>query len=193
MLYQVCDAFNIHLDYDLKIMKDRQDLFDITTAILSKARELLTSIQPDLVLVHGDTTSSFALSLACFYLQIPVGHVEAGLRTYNLFSPFPEEYNRQAVDIVSEYSFVPTPLSRENLIREGKEESSIYVIGNTVIDAMQHTVRADYSHPELSWATENGSRMIFITAHRRENLGTPMHQMFRAIRRVLEDLNFLNN
>ena len=185
MLYQVCDAFNIQPDYDLEIMKDRQDLFDITTAILSKAKELLTSIHPDLVLVHGDTTSSFVLSLACFYLQIPVGHVEAGLRTYNLYSPYPEEYNRQAVDIVSEYSFAPTPLSRENLIREGKKESGIYVTGNTVIDAMQHTVRSDYTHPELDWVGDD--KLIFITAHRRENLGTPMHQMFRAIRRVLEE------
>ncbi len=187
MLYQVCEAFGIQPDYDMQIMKDRQDLFDITTSILSKAKELLSSIQPDLVLVHGDTTSSFVLSLASFYLQIQVGHVEAGLRTYNLYSPYPEEYNRQAVDIISQYNFAPTPLSRDNLLREGKKESSIYVTGNTVIDAMRHTVRADYSHPELSWATENGSRMIFITAHRRENLGAPMHQMFRAIRRVLEE------
>ena len=136
MLYQVCDMFGIHPDYDLQIMKEKQDLFDITTAILSKARNLLISIHPDLVLVHGDTTSSFVLSLASFYLQIPVGHVEAGLRTYNLFSPYPEEYNRQAVDIVSKFYFAPTALSRENLIREGKSESSIYVTGNTVIDAM---------------------------------------------------------
>ena len=185
MLYQVCDAFNIQPDYDLEIMKDRQDLFDITTAILSKAKALLTSIHPGLVLVHGDTTSSFVLSLACFYLQIPVGHVEAGLRTYNLYSPYPEEYNRQAVDIISEYSFAPTPLSRDNLIKEGKKEGSIYVTGNTVIDAMQHTVRSDYTHPELDWVGDD--KLIFITAHRRENLGTPMHQMFRAIRRVLEE------
>ena len=185
MLYQVCETFGIKPDYDMQIMKDRQDLFDITTAILSKAKELLQSIHPDLVLVHGNTTSSFVLSLACFYLQIPVGHVEAGLRTYNLSSPYPEEYNRQAVDIVSEYSFAPTPLSRENLIREGKKESNIYVTGNTVIDAMQHTVRTDYTHPELDWVGKD--RIIFITAHRRENLGTPMHQMFRAIRRVLEE------
>ena len=185
MLYQVCDAFSIHPDYDLEIMKDRQDLFDTTIAILSRAKDLLVSIHPDLVLVHGDTTSSFVLSLACFYLQIPIGHVEAGLRTYNLHSPYPEEYNRQAVDIISQYSFAPTPLSRENLIREGKNESSIYVTGNTVIDAMQHTVRSDYTHPELDWV--GGDRLIFITAHRRENLGEPMHQMFRAIRRVLEE------
>lgn len=185
MLYQVCDAFSIHPDYDLEIMKDRQDLFDITTAILTKAKDLLISIHPDLVLVHGDTTSSFVLSLACFYLQIPVGHVEAGLRTYNLYSPYPEEYNRQAVDTVSEYSFAPTPLSRENLLREGKKESSIYVTGNTVIDAMKHTVRSDYTHPELEWVGDD--KLILITAHRRENLGTSMHRMFRAIRRVLEE------
>ncbi len=185
MLYQVCEAFGIRPDYDMQIMKDRQDLFDITTAILSKAKDLLQFIMPDIVLVHGDTTSSFVLSLACFYLQIPIGHVEAGLRTYNLFSPYPEEYNRQAVDIVSTYSFAPTRLSRDNLLREGNKKSSIYVTGNTVIDAMQHTVQADYSHPELEWVGDD--KMIFITAHRRENLGQPMHQMFRAIRRVLEE------
>lgn len=185
MLYQVCDTFGIKPDYDLEIMKERQDLFDITGGILSKARGLLQTIHPDLVLVHGDTTSSFTLALACFYLQIPVGHVEAGLRTYNIHSPYPEEFNRQAVDIVSEYSFAPTPLSRDNLLREGKSENSIYVTGNTVIDAMQHTVRPDYTHPELDWVGDD--KLIFITAHRRENLGAPMHRMFRAIRRVLEE------
>ena len=185
MLYQVCDVFNIHPDYDLQIMKDRQDLFDITGSILTKAKELLENIKPDIVLVHGDTTSSFVLALACFYLQIPVGHVEAGLRTYNLYSPYPEEFNRQAVDIVSQYYFAPTPLSRENLMNEGKKSESIYVTGNTVIDAMRHTVKSDFTHPELDWV--GNDRFIFITAHRRENLGIPMHRMFRAILRVLEE------
>ena len=185
MLYQVCEAFSIKPDYDFEIMKERQDLFDITVGILSKAKDLLKSIRPEIVLVHGDTTSSFIMALACFYLQIPIGHVEAGLRTYNIFSPFPEEFNRQAVDIVSQYSFTPTKLSRDNLLREGKKAETIYVTGNTVIDAMQHTVRSDYTHPELDWVGDD--RLILITAHRRENLGVPMHQMFGAIRRVLEE------
>ncbi len=185
MLYQVCDVFGIRPDYDLEIMKEKQDLFDITISIMTKARDFLKEINPDLVLVHGDTSSSFVMSLACFYLQIPVGHVEAGLRTYNIFSPYPEEYNREAIGIVSEYNFAPTPLSRDNLIREGKKPETIYVTGNTIIDAMKHTVREDYTHPELDWVGD--SRLIFITAHRRENLGEPMHNMFRAIRRVLDE------
>lgn len=187
MLYQVCDAFGIKPDYDLEIMKEKQDLFDITTGILSKAKDFLLTVKPDLVLVHGDTTSTFVMALACFYLQIPVGHVEAGLRTYNIYSPYPEEFNREGVGIISQYNFAPTSLSKNNLLREGKKPDTIYVTGNTVIDAMQHTVREDYTHPELEWATKDGSRLIFITAHRRENLGQPMHNMFRAIRRVLDE------
>lgn len=185
MLYQVCDVFGIKPDYDLEIMKEKQDLFDITITILSKARDFLKEVNPDLVLVHGDTSSSFVMALACFYLQIPVGHVEAGLRTYNIYSPYPEEYNREAIGIVSEYNFAPTPLSRENLMREGKKPESIYVTGNTIIDAMKHTVKDDYSHPEIDWVGD--SKLIFITAHRRENLGEPMHNMFRAIRRALDE------
>ena len=185
MLYQVCDVFGIKPDHDLEIMKEKQDLFDITITILSKARDFLKEVNPDLVLVHGDTSSSFVMALACFYLQIPVGHVEAGLRTYNIYSPYPEEYNREAIGIVSEYNFAPTLLSRENLIREGKKAESIYVTGNTIIDAMKHTVKDDYSHPEIDWVGD--SKLIFITAHRRENLGKPMHNMFRAIRRVLDE------
>lgn len=185
MLYQVCDVFGIKPDHDLEIMKEKQDLFDITITILSKARDFLKEVNPDLVLVHGDTSSSFVMALACFYLQIPVGHVEAGLRTYNIYSPYPEEYNREAIGIISEYNFAPTPLSRENLIREGKKPESIYVTGNTIIDAMKHTVKDDYSHPEIDWVGD--SKLIFITAHRRENLGEPMHNMFRAIRRVLDE------
>lgn len=185
MLYQVCDVFGIRPDYDFEIMKEKQDLFDITITILSKAKNFLKEVNPDLVLVHGDTSSSFAMALACFYLQIPVGHVEAGLRTYNVFSPYPEEYNREAIGIVSEYNFAPTSLSRDNLIREGKKPNSIYVTGNTIIDAMKHTVKEDYTHPELDWVGD--SKLIFITAHRRENVGEPMHKMFRAIRRVLDE------
>ncbi len=185
MLDQVLSAFGVVPDYDLNIMKDRQTLFDITTSILSAIREVLEREKPDVVLVHGDTSTTFVTALACFYLQIPVGHVEAGLRTYNLYSPYPEEFNRQCVGIISQFNFSPTPLSASNLIREGKKPESIYITGNTVIDAMQHTVKADYIHPELEWVGD--SKMIFITAHRRENLGEPMHHMFRAIRRVLEE------
>ncbi len=187
MLDQVLETFNVTPDYDLNIMKDRQTLFDITTNVLNGMKDVLESVKPDIVLVHGDTSTTFVTALACFYLQIPVGHVEAGLRTYNIYSPYPEEFNREGVGIISAYNFAPTPLSKSNLLREGKKESTIYVTGNTVIDAMQHTVKEDYTHPELTWATANGSRMIFITAHRRENLGEPMHHMFRAIRRVLDE------
>lgn len=185
MLEQVLTAFDVKPDYDLSIMKDRQTLFDITTEILRRIKEVLEEVRPDVVLVHGDTSTTFASALACFYLQIPVGHVEAGLRTYNIASPYPEEFNRQAVSIISAYNFAPTKLSRENLIREGKKESTIYITGNTAIDALRTTVREDYSHPELEWCA--GARLILITAHRRENLGIPMHHMFRAIRRVLDE------
>lgn len=185
MLEQVLDAFNVQPDYDLSIMKDKQTLFDITTEILMRIKEILEDERPDVVLVHGDTSTTFATALACFYLQIPVGHVEAGLRTYNIASPYPEEFNRQAVSIISKYNFAPTRLSRENLIREGKKEETIYITGNTAIDALQTTVRKDYCHPELEWCGD--ARMILITAHRRENLGQPMQNMFRAIKRVLDE------
>lgn len=185
MLDQVLDSFGIKPDYDLNIMKELQTLFDITTNVLNGIKDVLDSAKPDVVLVHGDTSTTFVTALACFYLHIPVGHVEAGLRTYNIFSPYPEEFNREAVSIISEYNFAPTLLSKDNLLREGKSEKSIYVTGNTVIDAMQHTVTKDYTHPELEWVGNN--KLIFITAHRRENLGKPMHQMFRAIRRVLDE------
>ena len=185
MLDQVLETFNVVPDYDLAIMKQGQTLFDITTGILEKIKAVLENVKPDIVLVHGDTTTTFVTALACFYLQIPVGHVEAGLRTYNIYSPYPEEFNRQAVGIISKYNFAPTELAKKHLLDEGKDATSIYVTGNTVIDAMQHTVIADYHHPELDWVGD--SRMIFITAHRRENLGQPMHNMFRAIRRVLNE------
>ena len=185
MLDQVLNAFNVTPDYDLSIMKEKQTLFDITTNILNKIKAVLEEVRPDVVLVHGDTSTTFVTALACFYLQIPVGHVEAGLRTYNIYSPYPEEFNRQAVSIISKYNFAPTELSRENLIREGRDVSSIYVTGNTAIDALKTTVQENYSHPELEWAKD--SRLIMITAHRRENLGEPMHNMFRAIRRVMEE------
>ena len=185
MLDQVLEAFNVTPDYDLSIMKDRQTLFDVTTNILELFKNVIKVEKPNVVLVHGDTSTTFATALACFYLQTPVGHVEAGLRTYNINSPYPEEFNRQAVGIISQYNFAPTEISKNNLIREGKKEESIYVTGNTAIDALKTTVRNDYSHPELSWA--EGSRLIMITAHRRENLGEPMHHMFRAIRRILDE------
>ena len=185
MLDQVLKAFSVTPDYDLSIMKDRQTLFDVTANILLKIREVLEAERPDVVLVHGDTSTTFVTALACFYLQIPVGHVEAGLRTHNIYSPFPEEFNRQAVGIISRYNFAPTALARDNLLGEGKPERSIYVTGNTAIDALKTTVRTDYTHPELEWAA--GSRLILITAHRRENLGEPMRHMFRAIRRVCDE------
>lgn len=185
MLDQVLEAFGVVPDYDLSIMKDKQTLFDITTNILNRIKEVLETEKPDVVLVHGDTSTTFVTALACFYLQIPVGHVEAGLRTYNLYSPYPEEFNRQAVSIISQYNFAPTELAREHLVKEGKDPNTIYVTGNTAIDALHTTVRQDYSHPELDWAAD--SRLILITAHRRENLGEPMHHMFRAIRRVMDE------
>ena len=178
-------CINVVPDYDLSIMKYKQTLFDITTNILNQIKDVLEEVKPDVVLVHGDTTTTFVTALACFYLQIPVGHVEAGLRTYNIYSPYPEEFNRQAVSIISKYNFAPTELSKENLVREGKDESTIYVTGNTAIDALKTTVREDYHHPELEWAKD--SHLILITAHRRENLGEPMKNMFRAIRRVMDE------
>ena len=185
MLDQVLQAFHVVPDFDLSIMKDKQTLFDITTNILTRIKEVLEQVRPDVVLVHGDTSTTFVTALACFYMQIPVGHVEAGLRTYNIYSPYPEEFNRQAVGIISQYNFAPTELSKRNLLNEGKQAESIYVTGNTAIDALKTTVREDYTHPELEWAA--GSRLIMITAHRRENLGEPMKNMFRAIRRVMDE------
>ena len=185
MLDQVLGAFDVIPNYDLNIMKNQQTLFDITNSVMVGMKEVLEIEKPDIVLVHGDTSTAFATSLACFYLQIPVGHVEAGLRTYNKFSPFPEEYNRQAISIISDYNFAPTQMAANNLISERKSIKSIYITGNTVIDAMNYTVKDNYYHPELEWVGD--SKMIFITAHRRENLGDPMHRMFRAIRRVLDE------
>ena len=185
MLDQVLQAFDVVPDYDLSIMKEKQTLFDITTNILNGIKEVLEEVKPDVVLVHGDTSTTFVTALACFYLQIPIGHVEAGLRTHNIYSPFPEEFNRQAVSIISKYNFASTEMAKGNLLAEGRDANSIYVTGNTAIDALKTTVRTDYTHPELEWA--DGSRLILITAHRRENLGEPMENMFRAIRRVLEE------
>ncbi len=185
MLDVVLDVFGVVPDYDLSIMKDKQTLFDVTTNILERIKAVLEEEKPDVVLVHGDTSTTFVTALACFYLQIPVGHVEAGLRTYNIYSPYPEEFNRQAVGIISKFHFAPTELSEQNLLKEGKDPASIYVTGNTAIDALKTTVREDYTHPELEWAKD--SKLILITAHRRENLGEPMKNMFRAIKRVMDE------
>lgn len=187
MLDQVLDAFSVIPDFDLSIMKKNQSLFDITISILNSIKDVLVEVKPDIVLVHGDTSTTFITALACFYLQIPVGHVEAGLRTYNIYSPYPEEFNREAVGIISQFNFAPTDIARNNLIKEGKKPETVYVTGNTVIDALKTTVRDDYSHSELDWA--KNSRIILLTAHRRENLGIPMHRMFRAIRRIVDEIS----
>ena len=185
MLDQVLDAFKVKPDYDLSIMKDRQTLFDVTTNILNRIKEVLEKENPDVVLVHGDTSTTFVTALACFYLQIPVGHVEAGLRTYDIYSPYPEEFNRQAVSIIAKYNFAPTELSKNNLLKEGKKSENIYVTGNTAIDALKTTVTDDYKNPELEWA--KGSKLVLLTAHRRENLGEPLKHMFRAIRKIVDE------
>ena len=185
MLDMVLDTFGVVPDYDLSIMKAGQTLFDITTGILSEMGAVLDEVKPDVVLVHGDTSTTFVTALACFYKQIAIGHVEAGLRTYNIYNPYPEEFNRQAVSIISKYNFAPTELSKANLVKEGKDENSIFITGNTAIDALKTTVRENYTHPELERAKD--SRLIMITAHRRENLGEPMHNMFRAICRVMDE------
>ncbi|MCJ7855176.1 UDP-N-acetylglucosamine 2-epimerase (non-hydrolyzing) [Lachnospiraceae bacterium NSJ-143] len=185
MLDQVLKAFSVEPDYDLCIMKEKQTLFDVTVNILERIREVIEKENPDVVLVHGDTTTTFSTALACFYMQVPVGHVEAGLRTYNILSPYPEEFNRQAVGIVSRFNFAPTEISRQNLLREGKNADTIFVTGNTAIDALKTTVRDDYTNTHLEWA--EGSRLIMLTAHRRENLGEPMHHMFKAIKRIVDE------
>lgn len=185
MLDQVLMAFHVTPDYDLSIMKDKQTLFDITINILNSIKGILEIERPDVVLVHGDTSTTFAAALACFYLHIPVGHVEAGLRTYDINAPYPEEFNREAVSIIAQYNFAPTELSKENLLKEGKKPETIFITGNTAIDALKTTVREQYSHPELDWV--GAGRLILITAHRRENLGEPMHHMFRAIRRIIDE------
>jgi UDP-N-acetylglucosamine 2-epimerase (non-hydrolysing) len=185
MLRQVLDVFEVIPDYNLHVMRPKQTLFDITTNILDSIRTVLIQEKPDIVLVHGDTSTTFVTALACFYLKIPVGHVEAGLRTYNLYSPYPEEFNRQAVGIISAFNFAPTQRSADNLIREGKKEETIYVTGNTAIDALSTTVREQYSHEILDWS--QGARLIVLTAHRRENLGNSLQEMFRAIKRVTNE------
>lgn len=185
MLDQVLETFDVNPDFDLSVMKENQNLFDLTANILAKIKKVLDEAKPDIVLVHGDTTTTFTTALACFYLRISVGHVEAGLRTNNIYSPYPEEFNRQAVSIIAKYNFAPTQLAKNNLIREGKNERSIFITGNTAIDALKTTVRKDYTHKELNWASD--SKLILLTAHRRENLGRPMHHMFRAVKRIVDE------
>lgn len=185
MLDQVLETFEVVPDYDLAIMKNSQTLFDVTISILERIKTVFELEKPDVVLVHGDTTTTFATAIAAFYLQISVGHVEAGLRTYNIYSPYPEEFNRQATSIISKFNFAPTELSKNNLLKEGKDAESIYVTGNTAIDALKTTIRSDYTHEQLDWVGD--SRLIMLTAHRRENLGEPLHHMFRAIRRIVDE------
>ena len=185
MLEQVMDIFTVHEDYNLDIMRQNQTLSSITVDILDKLGLVLEIEKPDLMLVHGDTTTSFAAALAGFYQNIPIGHVEAGLRTNNMHSPYPEEFNRQAVDLMTELYFAPTEHARQNLLKEGKENCKIYVTGNTVIDALSLTVKKNYHNEYLDWSQD--SRLILLTAHRRENLGEPMRHMFRAIRRVAQE------
>lgn len=184
MLEQVLKIFSVVPDYDLSIMKNEQTLFDVTVSILNSIKYILGKVKPDIVLVHGDTSTAFVTALACYYLQIPIGHVEAGLRSYNIYSPYPEEFNRQAISLISRYNFAPTESAKQNLLGEGRSPETIYVTGNTVIDALKTTVREEYMHPELEWA--KGSRLVLVTAHRRENLGKPMKNMFSAIKRVLD-------
>lgn len=186
MLEQVLKAFKVKPDYDLEIMKERQTLADVTTAILGeKFKNILLKEKPDIVLVHGDTTTTFAVALACYYMNIKVGHVEAGLRTYNIHSPFPEEFNRQAVGIISEFNFAPTNGAKQNLLSEGKNKSTIYVTGNTAIDALKTTVCQNYKHEIFKWL--GNDKLILLTAHRRENLGKPMENMFNAINKIVNE------
>lgn len=185
MLKQVLEAFQVVPDYDLSIMKEKQTLFDVTVNILQSIKAVLEAERPDVVLVHGDTSTTFSAALACFYLRLPVGHIEAGLRTYRMYSPYPEEFNRQAVGSIASYHFAPTPQAKENLLREGKNPSTIYVTGNTAIDALRTTIRQEYTHEQLTWAAD--SRLILLTAHRREHLGEPLRQMFQAIRKTVRE------
>lgn len=186
MLAQVLDTFHISPDYDLAVMREKQSLFGITERVLKGMQDVLDKEHPDIVLVHGDTTTSFASALASFYLKIPVGHVEAGLRTYDRWAPYPEEFNRQGVGALAALHFAPTESAKKNLLREGKKEYEIFVTGNTVIDALKTTIRDDYHSEITEWAA--GSRLVLLTAHRRENLGEPLRNMFLAIKNVIDNM-----
>jgi UDP-N-acetylglucosamine 2-epimerase (non-hydrolysing) len=186
MLDQVLNAFKIKPHYDLNLMQQGQTLAEITTRALLGLEEVFEKVQPDLVLVHGDTTTTLSGALAAFYHQIPIGHVEAGLRTWNKYSPWPEEINRQMVDDIADFLFAPTETSKENLLKEGKDENKIYVTGNTAIDALQTTISKNYTHPLFDWVGDN--RLVLLTAHRRENLGQPMYNIFKAVKRIVQEL-----
>ena len=188
MLDQVLETFKIQPNYDLNIMKQGQTLGDITTRALTGLENVIKECKPDIVLVHGDTTTTFAGALAAFYNQVAIGHVEAGLRTYDKYSPFPEEMNRQMVDCMTDMYFAPTELSKSNLLKQNIDKSKIYVTGNTAIDAMSTTVDENYTHPELEWIKPN-ERLILLTAHRRENLGEPMYHIFRAIKKIVDEFS----
>ena len=188
MLDQVLKIFKIHPQYDLNIMKQGQTLSQITTKVLNGLEEIIQKEKPDIVLVHGDTTTTFAAALAAYYCQVDIGHVEAGLRTYDKYAPYPEEMNRQMTDRLTDMFFAPTNISRDNLIKENIDEQKIYVTGNTVIDAMSTTVDDTYTHPELEWINDN-ERMILLTAHRRENLGEPMERIFKAIKKIVDEFD----
>lgn len=188
MLDQVLETFEIKPDYDLNIMKPGQTLGDITTRALTGLEGVIKECKPDIVLVHGDTTTTFAGALAAFYNQVAIGHVEAGLRTNDKYSPYPEEMNRQMVDCMTDMYFAPTELSKQNLISENIDASKIYVTGNTAIDAMSTTIKDDYNNEYLNWVKEN-EKLILVTAHRRENLGDPMRNIFKAIKRIVNDFN----
>ncbi len=185
MLDQVLTAFNIKPDYDLNIMKERQTLGEVTTRALNGLEEVVHEVKPDIVLVHGDTTTTLSGALAAFYNKIAIGHVEAGLRTYDKYSPFPEEMNRQMVSCLADMNFAPTKLSKDNLLKEGKKEENIFVTGNTVIDAMKYTVKETYSNEVFEWIGD--SRMLLLTAHRRENMGEPMKRIFTAVKKIVEE------
>ena len=185
MLYSVLKSFNVIPDFDLNIMREEQTLFDITESILKRLKELLSKINPDLVLVHGDTSTAFAASLAAFYMGIKIGHVEAGLRSRNVFEPFPEEFNRRAISLISNYDFAPTNEAKANLIKEGKGEKCIFVTGNTVIDALESTVCEEYTHSELDWVGKR--KLIILTSHRRENIGEAQKNIFRAVSRIAKE------
>ena len=185
MLDQVLEVFEIHPDYDFNVMKERQTLFDIHETVMREIRTIIVNEAPDLILLHGDTSSALACALAAFYLKVPVGHVEAGLRTYIMESPFPEELNRQTIGLISKYHFAPTQAAADNLIREGKDPTFVYVTGNTGIDALRYTWKKDFRHPQLDWSEDK--KLILMTTHRRENIGKPMRRIFRAVRRVLEE------
>ena len=187
MLQQVLECFEVVPDYNLEIMKDKQTLFDITINIISKIKLVLETEKPDIILVHGDTTTTFVTALCAFYMQIPVGHVEAGLRTYNIYSPYPEEFNRQATGIIAKYNFAPTEKAKQNLLNEGKDENNIFVTGNTAIDALKTTVKKDYYNEIFDWVGKD--RLIMLTAHRRENLGNPLENIFDAVNKISKEYN----